>query len=279
MDEGAASGVEGVARRPLAGFKRERERGTAFPWYQNSREREPEKENGIADQSRAEQSRAEQSRAEQSRGDRKEGEREKSGEIEGKRGGKRDREGEIVENRVRIERSGKRQRTKETERGRTMRKSYRCIVCMWFTYVARQDACVLVRCIRDTYVHATYAAAAHIRSHTLRHTYTRGRVSSTDLCAFNYSQRGPWGNWGMGWDKGVKIIARSSLEADRWLLHSPLHLLPSTSLCPYPRRLPYTTYVPPPALTFTDPWDSLTGQTKNGRFEAHPPLPRLTSGV
>lgn len=59
------------------------------------------------------------------------------------------------------------------------------------------------------------------------------------------------------------------------------------TLPPPPRRLPYTTHtpaaaaslLPPPARTFTDPWDSLTGQTKNGRFEAHPPLPRLTSGV
>lgn len=156
---------------------------------------------------------------------------------------------------------------------------------MWFTYVARQDARVLVRCIRDT---RTWTPRMHrwiYDPHTLRRTRTHvAAYRARALCAFNYSQRGPWGNWGMGWDKGVKIIARSSLEADRWLLHSPLHLLPSASLCPYPpppsRRLPYTTYTLfPPARTFTDPWDSLTGQTKNGRFEAHPPLPRLTSGV
>lgn len=120
-------------------------------------------------------------------------------------------------------------------------------------------------------------------------TYTRPRIEHGPVCASRYSQRGPWGNRGMGWDKGVKIIARSSLEADRWLLHSPLHLLPSTSLSvPVPFPLPPDDYPipptpltppPPPARTFTDPWDSLTGQTKNGRFEAHPPLPRLTSGV
>lgn len=139
---------------------------------------------------------------------------------------------------------------------------YWCVA--YVTHVRGRHVCIGAYTIRtrsDVHVHvAAYRARA--------------------LCAFNYSQRGPWGNWGMGWDKGVKIIARSSLEADRWLLHSPLHLLPSASLCartPDDYPIPPTLF--PPARTFTDPWDSLTGQTKNGRFEAHPPLPRLTSGV
>lgn len=104
MDEGAASGVEGVARRPLAGFERERERGAAFPWYQNSRESEAEKERA----------------AERAGSDGEEGEREKSGgeeKVEGKRDGgeRRKGEGEIGEN---GERCTNRERERETERGR-----------------------------------------------------------------------------------------------------------------------------------------------------------------
>lgn len=83
------------------------------------------------------------------------------------------------------------------------------------------------------------------------------------------TKRGPWGKLvGGGWlrggrmswvvrDKGVKIIARSSLEADRWLLHSP----PSS-----PWHQPPVHPSSRSPNTFTDPWDSVTGQTKNGRF-------------
>lgn len=109
VDEGAASGVEGVARRPLAGFERERERGAAFPWYQNSRESEAEKERA----------------AERAGSDGEEGEREKSGgeeEVEGKRDGgeRRKGEGEIGENGERCtnrerERDGERTKVRERE--------------------------------------------------------------------------------------------------------------------------------------------------------------------
>ena len=171
----------------------------------------------------------------------------------------------IVENRVRIEMHRENDRENETNEGETERKRKRenrrereggrrekvidAPVCMWFTYVARQDARVLVRCIRDTRTWTPRMHRCIYDPHTGSDVHVHvAAYRARALCAFNYSQRGPWGNWGMGWDKGVKIIARSSLEADRWLLHSPLHLLPSASLslCPYPRRLPYTTYALPP---------------------------------